>query len=1320
MKNKWMKIGILAGVLVLVIIGIVIGINFAGGKMSIAIDGELKENDVVEYTNEAIQFPMAHVENGLGQIVSYDVKYQVINTEDKSTIDDDYAMFDLKPGSYELHYVAKDNKKVSKIVKFKIQDTQKPTITFSDVPNGIFLQDLDKDEPNKLPLYDIEDASKDDGIELTRTLLFKGEKDTDFVETTYRDMNNSYEIKEFGQFKYVLTAKDKYGNSATEEVTWKIKDRNWKPDEKLKSGYLADYSTEGYTNYIEGGDANQYYQIGSDYSDQWLSEYEGAKGVLKIDMGFNNSAGYGNNTIRLRFANSFTKEDIEGKYLAVRLRVEGENISDGLLFAGNNVEFRKEDSTTRAFSTSVSGLEVGKWKTYYIDADTVEHIGVYSEAKYNSETTFYEGGKPATSIQLCFSRIAGHYNDMTLYVDSITLAEKLPDTEVTISGKNAEWTKVDGAAGYKINLNDKESTVKDTKISIEGNKGFVRVTPLGDGALTLDGEESTGVYGLDCGNKLAVFDDELYMNLISDKLKFSTENEHEGYKPNSLEGKLTQNGLKVDIGTGAWGVVTGIRMLFPNAQEKGNNTTLILNMNVSNAKYGQLRVYDYDGQLLQNITLDDKNTGKMNKFEIDISSYDKVLKGIQLIFGPKDMQTVSDGVSVEFKEIYMANTYTNIKINGKNYSCAGERVFTPGYTAADLVQFTSVYNFGVKKDDTPLSFSGVILLDGKKINPSTISIVGYPNTDTICFKIPHKGKVLTIKQGGYIYYGNVAVKVAENFNMKWDGTEWKTVSAIPATPKTEYITIAGKKYELVNKLELVPLYTTSDLVQFSNVNDFGVKADDTPLGFKGVVMVGGEKVNNPQFVGYKNNTTVCLKTPHNGKVVTIMKDSVIYYGKQAVKVTKTFNMKWNGTEWTEVSKIPEVPKDTYETIDGKKYKIVAKVELETWFTLDSLVQFKNINDFGVKEDDTILGFKGTVMVGGEKVNNPQVVGYKNSTTVCFKVPHNGKVLTILKGATIYYGDQAVKVTKTFNMKWNGRTWKTVDKVPEVPKDTYTTIDGKKYKVVAKVELKPHYETSSLVQFSDVYDFGVKEDDTPLSFKGTIMLNGVLAEKVNVVGYPNNTTICFKELSHKNKTLTIMKDSVIYYGNQAVVIEKTFNAKWDGKKWTYSDTIPEAPKTEYVTTKDGEKEVIDKISLTPGYTANTLVQFTNVYDFGVPDDNTVLGFEGEIYLDGEKNNIATMIGYKNNTTICLNDISHRNKVLTIKKGAVIYYGNKAIVINETFNMKWNGTTWTEVAEIPQAISDNNAVTVDENNTNTSLLSLITSKTKSLFGKLAMIW
>ena len=73
MKKKWTKIAILVGILLVIAGGVVLGYNLLGGKTTIVLDGELGADGAVEYTNEAIQFPMAHVEHGHGEILSDDV-----------------------------------------------------------------------------------------------------------------------------------------------------------------------------------------------------------------------------------------------------------------------------------------------------------------------------------------------------------------------------------------------------------------------------------------------------------------------------------------------------------------------------------------------------------------------------------------------------------------------------------------------------------------------------------------------------------------------------------------------------------------------------------------------------------------------------------------------------------------------------------------------------------------------------------------------------------------------------------------------------------------------------------------------------------------------------------------------------------------------------------------------------------------------------------------------------------------------------------------------------------------------------------------------
>lgn len=1145
----------------------------------LVIEGKFNANSAVEYTAENIQFPLAHVENKDGDIVSYDVEYSVVNTKTNKTVADKYATFDLKVGEYKLIYQANNGDKLKKEIPFTVTDTQKPTITFSEIPNGLFLQDLDLSESQKLPIYLVDDASVNDGIELERKLSFKSADAKEFTDYDFREINNSYMIGDCGVFRYEVTATDAYGNHTEEAVEWRVKDRTWKPDTLPQSGILADYSVDGYSNYVDEGDANQWYRIGNDYRDEWLDEYEGAHGVMKIDMGFNESAGYGNNAIKLYFARNFTTQDIKGKYLAVRMRVEAKNIKDNFLFAGNNVAFRKEDETTRAFSCMVDGLKTDEWVTYYIDADTVEHIGMYPDARYNESTTFYEGGKPAECLQLCFSRPAGYYGRMTLYLDSISLAEKLPATQVTVSGGKASWQAVSGAEKYLVNISGKEQTVSGTSVSLGTKKGYVRVTPLGDGVLTLNGEEATAVFGLTLGkNTLAAFDDPLYADMFTDHLKFSSEAEHAGYRPQSFEGKCDKNGMTLDLGTGEWGVVSGIRMRFPESKQKGKNTTLRIKMQIENAKYRVLRVYDYDGNFLQAFKLTAENTGKYSDFDIDLSGVEGSLSGLQFIFGPSEnMISVPEGVKIQFKDISMLSTYYDINIDGKKYSCIGERVLTPGYTANTLVQFTEFFNFGVPSDNTPLSFKGTLLLDGRTLTKGEYSWIGYKGLDTICLNTAHRGKVLTVKAGSLLYYGGKAVKVGETFNMKWNGSAWIRVANVPAAPKTQYITVDGEKKVLLATTALTPGYTTKDLVQFINVCDFGVPSDNTPFSFKGTILLDGKKVTAANWIGYKENTTVCLNVPHSGKLLTIKEGAVLYYGNKAVKVGKTFNMKWDGKKWVSVSSVPATPGAEYITVDGKKKELVGTVALQPGYTAESLVQFTGFYDFGVPADNTQLSFGGEVLLEGVAVKEPYWIGYPANTTVCLNIPHKGKVLTVKKGAVLYYGEKAVKVSETFNMKWDGKQWVAVKDIPTPPVITKTTVaftysSGNSKMIQVKTDLD---KTTPCVNFLTT-DNGCSIDESEN-----------LYQHVGWVGMANDSAgavylaFNFNSAFESGQTYYLPKGAVFgFTDGHKYKLASDYTFTFDGTDWTMTEGKVEPPPS------SGE----GTLNMTVSYSTSKLIQF----------------------------------------------------------------------------------------------------------------------------------
>ena len=783
---------------------------------------------------------------------------------------------------------------------------------------------------------------------------------------------------------------------------------------------------------------------------------------------------------------------------------------------------------------------------------------MYPNAAYNPNSTFYEGGDPADAVQLCFHREPGYFNNMLLYVDSISIAQFLPNTEVKISGNEAVWTAVEGAEGYLVNMNGTVSQTQETQATLTGEKGYIRVTPLGNGVTTLDAQPATAVYGLDVGNSLAKFDDELYIDLFNDRLSFSTDAEHSGYRATSLSGTLTDQGVQMDIGAGAWGVVSGVRFQFPYGANKGSNTTLLLNMQVSNADFGQIRVYDYAGKQLGVLKLDSANTGKFHEFEVDISAYTGKLEGIQLIFGPNGSFTsVPGGVSITFKEISLKNTYYPITVDGKSLMCAGTRPLNAGYTNKDVVQFTTFYNFGATRNDTPLNFSGTVLLDGKKLQSSAVTVVGYPNTDTICFKVPHSGKVLTILKDSVIYYKGVAVKVEETFNAKWDGNAWQPVAKIPAEPAPEYVTLAdGSVKKVENKVALQAGYTASGAVQFTNVYDFGVSQDDTPLGFEGVVMLDGELLHDPVFVGYPNNTTIALKASHQGKLLTILKGAVLYQGDTAVVITQTFNAKWNGNSWTQISDIPAIPETQYVTLeDGTQRQLVAKVTLTPGFTMDTLVQFPEIYDFGAPADSTPIGFQGTVLLQGIKVENPAFNAYLNSATVGLeKINHKGKVVTVLEGSYIYNETAAVLVKTTFNAVWDGASWTNVDEIPEpeAPKEGILSFEYR-YGAANVIQVNTNLPASIPCNNFLTTDNGCSIDQSGNQYQQVGWIGMTNADGVIVLTFNFNGNFA------AGQTYILGAGSVFNFTDgSSFTLDNTYTFTYDGSGWSVVTGEPEEP------------------------------------------------------------------------------------------------------------------------------------------------------------------
>lgn len=132
------------------------------------------------------------------------------------------------------------------------------------------------------------------------------------------------------------------------------------------------------------------------------------------------------------------------------------------------------------------------------------------------------------------------------------------------------------------------------------------------------------------------------------------------------------------------------------------------------------------------------------------------------------------------------------------------------------------------------------------------------------------------------------------------------------------------------------------------------------------------------------------------------------------------------------------------------------------------------------------------------------------------------------------------------------------------------------------------------------------------------------------------------------------------------LDKDYTFWYDGYKWTTSTKVDGVEK---ITVNNEEKTVEKRATMSAGYTQDTLVQFGNFYNFGLAADNTPINFVGTMYINGVKISEPQVIGYGNNaTTICFNNLKLPNNTLTILGGSIIYYGDKAVIIEQTFHQK----------------------------------------------------
>ena len=87
------------------VLGAVIATVIVGNRgYKIVLDKKFDASKPIEYTGEAMQMPLAHIEDADGNIISYDVKYSIVNKNSGKEFENKYASFRLDTGKYKLVY----------------------------------------------------------------------------------------------------------------------------------------------------------------------------------------------------------------------------------------------------------------------------------------------------------------------------------------------------------------------------------------------------------------------------------------------------------------------------------------------------------------------------------------------------------------------------------------------------------------------------------------------------------------------------------------------------------------------------------------------------------------------------------------------------------------------------------------------------------------------------------------------------------------------------------------------------------------------------------------------------------------------------------------------------------------------------------------------------------------------------------------------------------------------------------------------------------------------------------------------------------------
>lgn len=488
---------------------------------SIRTSEEFSDGTTFEYTGGNIELPYGIAVNADGEDISLDVTYVILDGEGEQIQETTEPVFALSVGSYTIRYVYQD---VSMEVDFSVVDTIAPQIQFTTTnTGGMELTSAGGAVSVSLPQYAITDYSN---CTVDESLVFVSDDGTydGKEEYPYDNMSGQVTASQTGTFTYTVTATDASGNSASASVQWRCKDpANWTANDadSLKgTNVLSSFDDADYVDSVLIGDMYDRYTTYGDFFVEWVDEYAGAEGVVKISSQFNSQGSIGGYAeFRFKLGQEFNLGEYEGKnkFVVVRMYIpEDSGVGTTWMQFGGNTRsnhnysgFIENHTQTRDYNkiTQYSGMTKGKWFELYIPVDDLIAMeaadGIEFKDPGMSDDEYFLGNPTHTSYEYAdrnqlrgamkYLQFAIHkgggdgYQDF--YIDSITLADRCegadPDSfSVDFDEMTISWDAVTGAEYYNV-FADGTLRASVTEPEVDGNLlgGFATLTvvTIGDG-----------------------------------------------------------------------------------------------------------------------------------------------------------------------------------------------------------------------------------------------------------------------------------------------------------------------------------------------------------------------------------------------------------------------------------------------------------------------------------------------------------------------------------------------------------------------------------------------------------------------------------------------------------------------------------------------------------------------------------------------------------------------------------------------------------------------------------------------------------------------